>query len=184
MSSPRARGLHHAVHQRALLKSIYRHKLYSLRFARLRVREISSRTTLNLTLRHALWPRVRASHRRATDLTVGGTYERRHQLPRPAPQPILHVTGERCLVRVDFDNRDPSAKGLEGQRSRGLHEARGTDGEEEVTVAGCHKGLFKCLLWEHLPEPDDVRTQESPAVRTGWRYFGVVRPRLHDNAFA
>src|SRR5215212_133788 len=55
-----SQGLHHVVHQRALLKSIYKHKLYSLRFAGLRVREISSRTTINLTLRHALWPRVRA----------------------------------------------------------------------------------------------------------------------------
>src|SRR5829696_3391183 len=55
-----SQGLHHVVHQRALLKSFYKHKLYSLRFARVRVREISSRTTINLTLRHALWPRVRA----------------------------------------------------------------------------------------------------------------------------
>src|ERR687890_32967 len=55
-----SQGLHHVVHQWALLKSFYRHKRYSLRFARVRAREISARTTINLTLRHALWPRVRA----------------------------------------------------------------------------------------------------------------------------
>src|SRR5215210_2346476 len=39
-----SQGLHHVVHQRALPKSFYRHKLYSLWFARVRVREISART--------------------------------------------------------------------------------------------------------------------------------------------
>ena len=100
------------VHHRALLEILHGYRCSSFLFARVRVRTIPLNSAeMHDSTRFMVTSPCMA---RAGYLTVDGTYERRQHLSRPTSQRILCVTGERCLVRVDLDNRDPSVQRLKG----------------------------------------------------------------------